>query len=54
MYSDQALTLIAAALFATGVFVESFDANPHIRSAIELGLSYVLIGAFLFGLEILG
>ena len=47
-YSDQALALIATALFGTGVFVESFEADPRVRDAAELGISFILIGAFLF------
>lgn len=47
-YSDQVLVFIAVALFGTGVFVESFDADPRVRAATELGISFVLIGAFLF------
>ena len=54
IYSEQALALIAAALFATGVFVESFDPQPRIRSAVELGLSYILIGVCLFSFGIFG
>ena len=44
IYSNQALAFIAAALFSTGVLVESFDPMPQIRAACELGVSFVLVG----------
>jgi drug/metabolite transporter superfamily protein YnfA len=44
-YSPEALTFLVILLFATGVWVESQDADPQIRRAAEFGGAFVLIGA---------
>ena len=49
-YDGDALLLIAAALFATGVWIESNDSEPQIDRAVVIGVVFVSFGWFLLAL----
>jgi hypothetical protein len=49
-YEGDVAILIAAALFATGVWVESQDDHPQPTRAALWGIGFVLVGALILAL----